>query len=334
VGRELGVKYVLEGSARRAADRVRINVQLVDASTGDQIWAQRYDKQWRDVFALQDEIVQSLVVTLNLQLAVLKHGLVFPQHTKNLDAYDYYLRGLEYILPKNLNSQDGFAKTRKMFEKAIELDPSYADAYALLGFSYLLGNLTQWDRDPGGLDRAAGLADKSIALDDSDAFAYAVHGWIAAAKGQHDQAIADGKRAVSLDPNSAFACQALSEINLTLSAGNVDDGLAYAQKAMRLDPRHPEVYSLQEGTAYNRMGRYAEAVDALKKSLPNISWVHVELAYAYSELGREQDARAEAAEVLRVSPGFSLQELERRQHANLHPGAQHFLDVLRKAGLK
>jgi adenylate cyclase len=137
VGRELGVKYVLEGSARRAADRVRINVQLVDASTGNQIWGQRYDKQFRDIFKLQDEIVQSLITTLGLQLALLEKGVVLPQRTNNLEAYDYFLRGFEYFL--NVNPQDGFAKVRKMDEKAIELDPGYADAYAILGMSYVFG---------------------------------------------------------------------------------------------------------------------------------------------------------------------------------------------------
>ena len=141
-------------------------------------------------------------------------------------------------------------------------------------------------------------------------------------KDQHDRAIADGKRAVSLDPNSAFAWIALADINdaeCVFPAGisarwatsKPEEVLAYAQKAIRLDPRHPENYSMPEGVAYNRLGRYAEAVDALKRSDQNNPWVHVNLVYAYSELGREQDARAEAAEVLRLSPRFSLEEVER-----------------------
>jgi adenylate cyclase len=146
VGRELGVKYVLEGSARKVADRVRINIQLVDASTGNQVWAQRYDKRFRDIFKMQDEIVQSLIATLNLQLTVLNQGYVIPQRTNNLEAYDYYLRGLEYFW--NLNPQEGFAKVRKMFEKSVELDSGYADAYALLALSYVAGYVWQWDSDP------------------------------------------------------------------------------------------------------------------------------------------------------------------------------------------
>jgi adenylate cyclase len=332
VGRELGVKYVLEGSARKTADRVRINVQLVDASTGNQVWTQRHDRQLHDIFALQDEIVQSLVATLNLQLTVLQRGWFLPQRTKNLEAYDYFLRGFECFLSL---TPDSVAKGRKMFEKSLELDPDYADAYGSLAFLNFLGYIYQFDKDPGVLDRAAGLVDKAIALDDSDSDSYAVRGWIEALKDQHDQAIADGKRAVSLDPNSAFAWLALADINTILwTASKPEEVLAYAQKAIRLDPRHPELYSNQEGAAYNKMGRYAEAVDALKRGDQNNPWIHANLVYAYSELGREHDARAEAAEVLRISPRFSLEEVERMPGSWQGPFGQRYLSDLRKAGLK
>ena len=343
VGRELGVKYVLEGSARKTADRVRINVQLVDASTGDQIWTQRYDRQLHDIFALQDEIVQSLAATLHLQLTVLQRGWFLPQRTKNLEAYDDFLRGFESLLNP---TPDGLAKGRKMFEKSVELDPGYADAYGALAVSYFLGSIWQFDKDPGVLDRATESVDKAIALDDSEADAYAVRGWIEGIKDQHDRAVADGKRAVSLDPNSAFGWLALADINdaeCVFPAGIMppdwgtskpEEVLAYAQKAIRLDPRHPEKYSMPEGVAYNGLGRYAEAVEALKRSDQSNPWVHVNLVYAYSELGREQDARAEAAEVLRISPGFSLEEVQRMPGNWKGPLGQRYLSDLRKAGLK
>jgi adenylate cyclase len=343
VGRELGVRYVLEGSARKTADRVRIKVQLVDASTGDQIWTQRYDRQLHDIFALQDEIVQSLAATLHLQLTVLQRGWVLPQRTKNLEAYDDFLRGFESLLNP---TPDGLAKGRKMFEKSVELDPGYADAYGALAVSYFLGSIWQFDKDPGVLDRATESVDKAIALDDSEADAYAVRGWIEGIKDQHDRAVADGKRAVSLDPNSAFGWLALADINdaeCVFPAGIMppdwgtskpQEVLAHAQNAIRLDPRHPQKYSMPEGVAYNGLGRYADAVEALKRSDQNNPWVHVNPVYAYSELGRQQDARAEAAEVLRISPGFSLEEVG-RMPGNWHgPLGQRYLSDLRKAGLK
>jgi adenylate cyclase len=216
-----------------------------------------------------------------------------------------------------------------------------------LALSYLLGSIWQFDKDPSAsLDRAAELVEKAITLDDSEPGAYAVRGWIEGIKNQHDRAVADGKRAVALDPNSAFAWMALADIadaECVFPAGIMppnwgtykpEEVLAYAQKAIRLDPRHPEQYSLPEGVAYNGLGRYAEAVDALKRGDQNNPWVHVNLVYAYSELGREQDARAEAAEVLRISPGFSVEGMESMPGNWKGPSGQRFLSDLRKAGLK
>ena len=178
VGRELGVKYVLEGSARKTADRVRINVQLVDASTGDQIWTQRYDRQLHDIFALQDEIVQSLAATLNLQLTVLQRGwLLTAAHEKSGSVRLFFARVRDFYLSP---TPDGLAKGRKMLEKSVELDPGYADAYEALAVSYFVGSIWQFDKDPGVLDRAAESVEKAIALDDSDSDAYAVRGWIEA----------------------------------------------------------------------------------------------------------------------------------------------------------
>jgi adenylate cyclase len=184
------------------------------------------------------------------------------------------------------------------------------------------------------LDRAAEFVDKAIALDDSSSDAYAVRGWIEAVRDQHDRAIADGKRAVSLDSNSAFAWLALADINNILWTNKPEEVLGYAQQAIRLDPRHPENYSMQEGVAYNGMGRYAEAVEVLKRSDQNNPWVHAHLILSYSELGREQDARAEAGEVLRISPGFSLEDVERMPGDWQGPEGQRYLSDLRKAGLK
>ncbi len=152
VGRELGVKYVLEGSVRKAGDEVRIDVQLVDATTGAELWAERYDRPLRDIFSLQDEIVRRIVTTLNLQLTLWEeHGILARKRTDNLDAYDDFLRGLEYFWssPK---------EARQMFEKAIELDPKYADAYAWLGYNYCVGWIFLLSPDPNALDRALQFA--------------------------------------------------------------------------------------------------------------------------------------------------------------------------------
>lgn len=176
-----------------------------------------------------------------------------PQRTQNLDAYDYFLRGFEYLMTY---TPDGFAKGRKKLEKAMALDPGYADAYSWLSASYFAGYIFEWDKDPGALDHAAELANKAIALDDSAVVAYAVRAWVAAIKGQRDDAIADGQRALALDPNSAFVYFMLAESNSELQGP--PEQLADAQKAMRLDPRRPENYWSEKGWAYARMSRYTD----------------------------------------------------------------------------
>lgn len=285
IGRELGVRYLLEGSARRASDHVRINVQLVDAARGNEVWSQRYDRQMRDIFKLQDEIVQSLTTTVGLQLPILESGRLVPQRTNNLEAYDDFLRGIEGMVAPTLNS---YARSRRMFEKAIALDPTYADAYAWLALLHYVAYVWQWDSDPRPLDRAEELSRKAIFLDDSDSVAYVVLGWIAGIRKRPDEAIAYEKRALARDANSTLAYIALADIS---GLRDKPEGeLGYAQKAIRLDPNHREIYPLQIGTAYNRMGRYREALQALSAAQANNPWVHAELIYAYTELGREKDA--------------------------------------------
>jgi tetratricopeptide (TPR) repeat protein len=274
--------------------------------------------------------VQSLTKTLGVQLSVLEKGPVFPQRTNNLDAYDYYLRGVEqwYALTPN-----AFASSREMLEKAIALDSGYADSYAMLSLVCLMESIFQWDTDPHGVDRAEELARKAVLLDDSNASAYAIRGWIASLRNRPDQAVTDGKRAITLDPNFSFAYIALSETLNGLEKPK--EALAYAQKAMRLDPKHPELYSLDVGVAYNQMGSYREALDALKAGPANNPWIHANLIYAYTELGRERDARAEAVKVLRVAPKFSVEVATMKTPDYWDtPFGRHFLDDMHRAGLK
>jgi adenylate cyclase len=185
VSKELGVKYVLEDSVQKAAGQVRITVQLADATTGAEVWAERYDRPLRDVFALQDEIVRRIVTTLNLQIALSQQGVLIPRTTDNLEAYDDLLRGTEYLLA---STKDGNEKARTMFEKAIALDPKYAAAYAGLGQNYFIGWILGFDPDPNGLERALRLEQQAVALDDSLAVAHSVLAEVYSQKAQNDQA--------------------------------------------------------------------------------------------------------------------------------------------------
>jgi TolB-like protein len=342
IGRDLGVKYLLEGSARRAGDRVRINVQLVDAVTGNEVWSQRYDRQMHDIFKLQDEIVQSLSTTVGLELSWLERGVVIPQRTNNLEAYDYFLRGFEGVVSP---APDASLRSGKMFENAISLDPGYADAYACLALLHFEAYVWQWD-DAHALDEAEELARKSVSLDDSNSGAYAVLGLVAAYRRRFNQAIADAERAITLDPNSVIGFDTLSEVSGL--AGVSEQGgtspralqlykaqIAYAKKAMRLDPRHPENHMHNFCWAYLFMGDYRPAAAACSAAQPNNPFTHVGLLYAYTRLGREQDAKAEAAQILRLAPNFSLEVVTKRMPGDwTTPHAQQFLEDLRKAGLK
>ncbi len=198
VSKELGVRYVLEGSVRKADNQVRITAQLIDATTGGHLWSERYDRPLQDIFALQDEVVQKIVTTLKLQLTLQEQGILVRKTTDNLEAYDYYLRGREHF---NRFTQEANAQARQMFEKALELDPQYAEAYAFLGWTYFREWGLQWSQDPQTLEQAFALAQKAVALDDSLPQAHVVLGAVYLWKKQHDQAIAEAERAIALDPN-------------------------------------------------------------------------------------------------------------------------------------
>src|SRR5713101_4510460 len=209
VGRELGVQYVLEGSVRKAGNQVRVTAQLADATTGDHVWAERYDRPLQDIFAVQDSIVQKIVTTLNLEFTLVHQGWQFERHTNNPEAYDDALRGLEYLLTP---TKEGNLKARQMFEKAIELDPKYASAYADLGVIYFIDWVSQRSNDPRTLDRALHLEQQAIALRDSLDEAHQVLAETYLYKKQYDEATAEAERAIALDPNSSFAYMVLADI--------------------------------------------------------------------------------------------------------------------------
>ena len=250
VGKELGVKYVLEGSVRKAGEQVRITVQLADATTGAELWAERYDRPLRDVFAVQDEIVRRIVTTLNLQLNLAQQGIVIPRSTENLEAYDDLLRGAEYLFSV---TKDGNTKARPMFEKAIQLDPKYAMAYAYFSQDYLDGWLLMFDPNPDGPERVMQMEQQAIALDDSLSFAHSDLAEIYVLQGQYNQALTEAQRGVTLDPNSASGYMWLAEV-LNYS-GRPAEALVAADKAMRLDPRNAVNYSFEQGFTYTRLGQ-------------------------------------------------------------------------------
>jgi adenylate cyclase len=334
ISRELGVRYVLEGSVRKVGEQVRITTQLIDATTDHHLWSERYDRSLKDIFALQDEIVQKIVTTLKLQLSVQEQGYIVRKRTDNLEAYDFYLRGLEFLLRV---TKEANAQARQMFEKAIALDSQYAGAYTYLSWTYLQDWVIQWNTDPAqSLERAFALAQRAVALDDSLPVAHGVLSQAYLWKKQHEQAIAEGERAIALDPNFASAYQSLGAV-LIYAGRPPEEGIGLMEKALRLNPRQPFSYFQNLGWAYRAVGRYEEAIAPLKKALtlnPNIPTSHLNLAVCYAELGRQEEARAELAEALRLNPNYSV-EGSRQMLPFKDPAAlERWLNGLRKAGLK
>ena len=333
VGQELGVRYVLEGSVRKAGERVRIMAQLVDATTGKHLWAEKYDRALKDIFAVQDEIMMKVIAALQVKLTEGEQALIVAGGTDNFEAYAKFLLGVEYA--KRMN-KEGTLLARKIAEEAIALDPNYPRGYRLLATTHFMDVQLGISTSPGqSLAKAAELYQKVIDMDPTDAVAHAFLGYVYTLMRQYEKGITEVEKAVALNPNAADAqCffGYISHFN-----GRHREAIEAIKKAIRLNPFPPSWYFWFLGYAYCNAGMYEEAIAELKKALrmtPDNQFAHTRLAATYSLLGREEEARAEAAEVLRINPNFSL-----KRYAKGHPyknphDMELILGALRKAGLK
>jgi adenylate cyclase len=336
IGRELGVKYLLEGSVRKSSNQVRIATRLVEAPTGTELWAAHFDRPLSDVFAVQDDILEKIVSTLKLQVSLTERGVRSHQTTDNLEAYDDLLRGLECSWRE---TKDDDAKAIEFYRKAIELDPNYVDAYVLLSGALFNDWSWQWSQDPHALEYSFEFAQKALALDDSDPTAHVILGRILLEQRQFDAAVAETDRGIALAPNEEGNYFCLSSGNSDWAAdtmnwsGRSAEAIEISEKAMRRDPRNSDFHLLPIGFAYYILGRPAEAVPALKRfvdSYPGFVSARWILTASYVELGMMEEARGEAANLMRMSPHFSLQE---GLFKGPHP-PEHLISDLRKAGLK
>ena len=336
VGRELGVRLVLEGSVLRAANRIQINVQLADAVSGTNRWAQTFDRAADDLFAIQNDILRKIVTTVALLFKLdnpkVPLGWAALQPTDNLGAFDYWLRGEECIW--RLTKQDNI-NARGFFEKAIALDPKYSDAYAQLGLTYRIAVLFQWSENPAAdIERASELAQKALALDDSNPLALSLVSQVDQLQGRLDQGIAHAQRAVELNPNYAIGYWHLGAAQL--GDGKPEEAISSFQRAIRLDPESESLYAGALGMANLFVERYQEAVQLLEQhvtAIPNDTFARMMLAVAYSEVGREQDARSQASEIMRLNPQYKL-PAPKGFFPKTPLLARRYLADLRKAGLK
>ena len=327
VASELGVRYVLEGGVRRAGDRVRITAQLIDAETGGHLWGERYDRNVADVFAVQDEVTGQIIKALKSELGNATTTRAYRKLTSSQDAYDSYLRGRVYI---ERRTQESNARAQEMFRSAISLDKAFAAAYAELSQALWLASFYGWGEGEEALDDALTAARQAVALDPSLPQGYAHLSTVLAFQNKLDEAIVAAHRAVALDSNYATGYARLSWV-LSLTGAH-DEGLAAANTAIKLDP-YSFVALRMRGEAHFMSGRYEQAATDFRASLalnPDFGGGHLWLAATYGWLGNEQKARAAAAEVLRVSPGFAdgLRRVPFR-----HEDKMRVVDGLRKAGL-
>ena len=338
VGRELGVRYVLEGSIRRAGDRVRISAQLIDAVTGAHRWAERYDRELKDVFAVQDEVSRAVVAILVAQVnkAEAERTLLKPPAT--WQAYDFFIRASDIYSSRwgSSSSVTDLYEARRLLERSIALDPSYARAYALLSHTNLITWVYRLDEDylsPTALERAHRLAWKAVQLDANLPIAHASLGNVLTFEGQHEQSVAEFERAIALNPNFTDwrFCTAL------VRAGEPARAIQVVETHMRYDPFCVPSVPGALGIARYFLKEYSEALPPLREFAsrnPNVSQGHIWLAASLAQLGQLDEARAEATEVLRLDPKYTIDGTQRRLALYKRPeDTEHLLDGLRKAGL-
>jgi adenylate cyclase len=310
VGRDLGVRYVLEGSVQRAGSRVRITAQLVDASTGYHIWAERYDREDREIFALQDEVTQRIVGALAVKLTEAERVRMAGVPAGSPEAYDLVLRGQE---ERRRTTRESNAEARRLFVKALDLDPGYARAYVGLSWAHLQSWQFLWSTGSESLERAQELAERAIVLDDTLAQGHSLLAQIYLWKKEHDRAIAQAERSVALAPNDADGYETLAEV--LAWAGRGEDSLRFIRQAMRLNPHYPFFYLWTLGHASYMTRRTDDAVDAFQKLVqqnPNFLPAHAYLAALFAEMGRDTEARAAWRQALQLSPGTTMADLRQR----------------------
>jgi adenylate cyclase len=337
IGQELGARYVLEGSVRRSGDRIRIAAQLIDSVTGAHRWAERYDRELVDVFAVQDEVARAIVAILaaHVKRAEIERTLLKPPTA--WEAYEYYLRGVEaFFLHQSRRTKASLHEARRLLEQSLAIDPGYARAAEVLSWTHLHAYIEPFDSDylgPAALDRALELAETAVHLDPRLPQAHAQLGHVLIYKRQHDAAIAEFERASALNPN-LFDYRFAKALTY---GGEPARAIELLEANIRLDPFQPLFGSFsQMGLANYLLKRYGEAVRLLRECasrLPNLQWPHLFLAAAYAQAGQLEETRAEAAEVLRVNPAFTIDSWKRLAVHKDPKDAEHRLDGLRKAGL-
>jgi adenylate cyclase len=335
IGRELGARYVLEGSVRRAGDRIRISAQLIDATTGAHRWAERYDHKLEDTFAVQDEVARTIVRVLAVHVNKAETERALAKPPAAWQAYDHYLRAAHtFIRFHSSFDKEDLLQVRRSLDRALAIDPNYARAHALLSKSYIELCLHRWD-DAGpwqaAIDGAYQSAREAVRLAPDLSGAHVALGWALNFMRQHEAAIAEFERATELNPNLTDHHFAF----VLLVTGEPARAVQTLEAQMRLDPFYlPRVPSLL-GFAYYLLGRYADALAQLQTAAPRApdhGHCRRYLAATYAQLGQLDKAREETAEALRIDPWFTIDQAIFAKICKRPEDGERFNDGLRKAG--
>jgi adenylate cyclase len=337
VSEELGVRYVLEGSAQRSANRIRINAQLIDALMGDHVWAERYDRDPKDFFVLQDEITMRILTAIRVKLTTGEQASMaekyYNREESSLDCYLKFLEGFKFYMGHNI---EDLRAARRIAEEALAMCPRAPSAYQLMGGVHRLEYWFGSGKSPqDSIEKGIEMAQKAIAIDDSLFFSHSLLTWFYYLKREYDKSLAEAERALALAPGAEIA-HASYAMSLHY-AGRFEEAIPMFQKAIRLNPIGSTGTFQNFGNTLRGAGRFDEAVAAYKKSLqraPNNFFAHLGLCATYSMMGLEREAQAEAAEVLRINPKFSLDYYAKVLICKDQSFVDNTVNSWRKAGLK
>jgi TolB-like protein len=331
IGRLLDVRYLLDGSVRRASDRVRVNAELTQTETGQNVWSEAYDAEVKDIFDVQEDIARRVVGAAAVKLTRFERDRALAKRTESLAAYEYVLRGREHFSRATRDSND---EAQDMFQHAIDLDPSYAAAYAELGLSLIEAVASGWtDFVADDLTRAETLAQKALLLDSASTTAYRLLAEVHLARGRFDLALGQVDRALAINPSDAESFETRGAI--LLWAGRAAEALSWLQGALRLDRGNARATFLL-GTAYYFLDRYGESVEAMDHALAGNLGRNTQvtgrsvLAAAYAQLNKRPDAERERASVMRIAPFLDAERFA--SQFGTQPAHAHMLEGLKKAG--
>jgi TolB-like protein len=329
VGRRLGASYIVEGSVRKSGQRVRITAQLIDAASGNHLWSERYDRDLADIFTIQDEVTAAIAGTVAGQVQIAGIESV-RRRTGNLAAYDWYLKGLEHW---DRAGAEDTAPAMSCFAKAIELDPNFARAHALLACAQVAHAISRWSEHEhdSGLDKALRSAERAVALDGNDAIGYAALSEVYFCKKRLDLAAFHIGKARALNPNDPYVI--VGQCFVEAFGANPERTLELVEHARRLSPVQPNWFCEPWGVALYQLRRYAEAADVFERATAKRPYITRYLAACHAQLGELTKAKAAAAESLRHEPNFSLTRWLASEPYASEANLLHMAEGMRKAGL-